>query len=67
MWSPGPRAAKQKEVPQTQSCQVLDKEYGTCLSVQFRGDEPICYRRPLRQLPLSKRAAQIFSYTIKPN
>ena len=30
-----------------------------------RGDEPICYRGPLCQLPLSKRAAQLFSHTIK--
>jgi len=31
-----------------------------------RGDEPICYRGPLCQLPLSKRAAQLFSHTMKP-
>jgi len=30
-----------------------------------RGDEPICYRGPLCQLPLSKRAAQLFSHTVK--
>ena len=33
---------------------------------QSRGDEPICYRGPLCQLPLSKRAAQLFSHTMKP-
>jgi len=32
---------------------------------QTRGDEPICYRGPLRQLPLSKRDAQLFSHTMK--
>jgi len=31
-----------------------------------RGDEPICYRGPLCQLLLSKRAAQVFSHTMKP-
>jgi len=30
------------------------------------GDEPICYRGPLCRLPLSKRAAQLFSHTMKP-
>jgi len=31
-----------------------------------RGDEPICYRGPLCQLPLSKRAAQLFCQAMKP-
>jgi len=31
-----------------------------------RGDEPICYRGPLCQLPLSKRAAQHSSHNMKP-
>jgi len=30
------------------------------------GLEPICYRGPLCPLPLSKRAAQLFSHTMKP-
>jgi len=34
--------------------------------VYIRGDKPICYRRPLCLLPLSKRAAQLFSHTMKP-
>jgi len=29
-------------------------------------DEPICYGGSLCQLPLSKRAAQLFSHTMKP-
>ena len=32
----------------------------------IRGDEPICYRGPHCQLPLSKRAAKLFSHTTKP-
>ena len=32
----------------------------------YRGDEPICYRGPLCQLPLSERVAQLFSHTMKP-
>ena len=32
---------------------------------QIRGNEPICYRGPLCQLPLSNRAAQPFSHTMK--
>jgi len=31
-----------------------------------RGDEPICYRGPLCQLPLSNRATQLFSHTTNP-
>jgi len=36
------------------------------LCICSRGDEPICYRGPLCQLLLSKRAAQFFSHTMKP-
>ena len=35
-------------------------------SSQSRGHEPICYRGPLCQLPLSNRAAHLFSHTMKP-
>jgi len=34
--------------------------------IELRDDEPICYRRPLCQLPLNKRAAQHFSHIMKP-
>ena len=34
--------------------------------VAIRGDESICYRGSLCKLPLSKRAAQLFSHTMKP-
>jgi len=34
--------------------------------VYIRGDEPICYRGPLCQLPLSNRAVKLFSHTMKP-
>ena len=41
---------------------------GLCLlhMVYGRGDEPICYLGPLCQFPLSKRAAHLFSHTMKP-
>jgi len=35
-------------------------------SSENSGDERICYRGPLCQLPLSKRTAQLFSHTMKP-
>ena len=36
-----------------------------CTSTSSKGDEPICNRGPLFQLPLSNRAAQHFSHTMK--
>ena len=43
-----------------------DTFYAVTAFIWSRGDEPICYRGPLCQLPLSKRAAQLFSHTMKP-
>ena len=40
--------------------------YCTLVMVSCSGDEPICYRGPLCQLPLSIRAAQLFNHTMKP-
>jgi len=34
--------------------------------ISARGDETICYRGRICQLPLSKRAAQVFSHSMKP-
>jgi len=39
---------------------------GEVSSNQSRGDEPICFRGSLCELPLRKRVAQLFSHTMKP-
>jgi len=46
--------------------QILRYTYHVATWAYARGNEPICYRGPLCQLPLSKRAAQLFSRTRKP-
>ena len=43
---------------------AFDSQPRQCL--YSKGDEPICSPGPLCQLPLSRRAAQLFSHNVKP-